>query len=62
MLLDRLRLLLLAWSLLLFPDAKWRPRRTRKIALASSIVFMLGLVETVGLASTRLFLPPATAH
>lgn len=59
MLLDRLRFLLFALALLLFPDGKWRPRWTHKIAVASSIVFTLGLGETLGLVPTRLFLPLA---
>lgn len=59
MLLDRLRFLLFAFALLLFPDGKWRPRWTRKVALASTIVFAIGAVEVVGLLSTHVFLPLA---
>lgn len=59
MLLDRLRFLLFALALLLFPDGKWRPRWTRHVAVASGLIFMLGSVEAVRLLPTRLFLPLA---
>lgn len=59
MLLDRVRFLLFALALLLFPDGKWRQRWTRKVALASTIVFALGTLEAVGLVPTRFFLPLA---
>lgn len=61
MLLDRLRFLLFALALLLFPDGKWRPRWTKIIARASAAVFAIGLLEGVGLLPTRLFLPLAIA-
>jgi hypothetical protein len=61
MLLDRLRFLLFALALLLFPDGEWRPRWTRQVALASVAVFALGAVEALDLLPTRLFLPLAIA-
>lgn len=61
MLLDRLRFLLFALALLLFPDGKWRPRWTRGVAVASLAVFMLGALEALDLLPTRLFLPLAIA-
>jgi hypothetical protein len=61
MLLDRLRFLLFALALLLFPDGKWRPRWTRQIAAASVAVFALGVVEALGFVPTALFLPLAIA-
>lgn len=61
MLLDRLRFLLFALALLLFPDGKWRPRWTRHLAAASAAAFLLGVIETIGLVPTRLFLPVAIA-
>lgn len=59
LLLDRLRFLLFALALLLFPDGNWRPRWTRPIARASAIVFGIGTLEGVGLLPTTLFLPLA---
>lgn len=59
MLLDRLRFLLFALALLLFPDGRWRPRWTRGVAIASCVIFALGLMEAVELLPTRLFLPLA---
>jgi len=59
LLLDRLRFLLFALSLLLFPDGEWRPAWTRKIAAVSAAVFTLGVAETLQLLPTRLFLPLA---
>ena len=59
MLLDRLRFLLLALALLLFPDGLWLPRWTRYVAISSCAVFAIGAVEAVGLLPTRLFLPLA---
>ena len=59
MILERLRFLLFAVALLLFPDGKWRPRWTRKVALVSVVVFALGTVEAVRLLRTHLFLPLA---
>lgn len=58
-LLDRLRFLLFAVALLLFPDAQWRPGWTRHVAATSFAVFLLGVGESVGLLPTRLFLPLA---
>ena len=59
MLLDRLRFLLFAFALLLFPDGKWRPRWTRGVAVLSLAVFVLGVLEAVRLLPTSLFLPLA---
>lgn len=59
MLLDRLRFLLFALALLLFPDGKWRPRWTRQVAVASNLIFMLGSMEALDILPTRLFLPLA---
>ncbi|QNP45935.1 hypothetical protein H9L14_01130 [Sphingomonas sediminicola] len=59
MLLDRLRFLFFAFALLLFPDGKWRPRWTRGVAVLSIAVFLLGVLEAVGLLPTSLFLPLA---
>ena len=61
MLLDRLRFLLFAFALLLFPDGKWRPRWTRSVAVLSIAVFLLGVLEAVRLLPTTLFLPLAIA-
>ncbi|MCH8614506.1 hypothetical protein LZ016_00075 [Sphingomonas sp. SM33] len=61
MLLDRLRFLLFALALVLFPDGKWNPRWTRAVAVASVAVFVIGALEGVGLAPTKLFLPLAIA-
>lgn len=58
-LLDRVRFLLFACALLLFPSADWRPAWTRHVALASVAVCVLGIAESLGLVSTRLFLPLA---
>ena len=60
-LLDRIRFLLFAGALLLFPNADWRPRWTRHVALASVAVCLLGIAESLGLTGTRLFLPLAIA-
>ncbi len=59
MLLDRLRFLLFALALLLFPDGQWRPGWTRGAAIGSCVVFMIGAVETLDLVPTRVFLPLA---
>lgn len=61
MLLDRLRFLLFVLALLLFPDGRWRPAWTRRVAAASAGVFVLGLAEGAGIAPTRMFLPLAIA-
>ncbi|HET7817086.1 MAG TPA: hypothetical protein VFK58_05860 [Sphingomicrobium sp.] len=58
-LLDRLRFLLFALALLLFPDGRWRPRWTRHVALLSAAIFGLGVGEALGVVPTRLFLPLA---
>jgi hypothetical protein len=58
-LLDRLRFLLFALALLLFPDGRWVPSWTRFIAAASGATFGLGVIESLGLIGTRLFLPVA---
>ena len=59
MVLDRLRFLLFALALLLFPDGEWRPGWTWPMAIVSTAVCALGVVETIGLSPTRLFLPLA---
>jgi len=61
MLLDRLRFLLFALALLLFPDGKWRPRWTCAVAIASAMVFGIGALEGAGFLPTKLFLPLAIA-
>jgi hypothetical protein len=61
LLLDRLRFLLFAFALLLFPDGKWRPRWTRGVALLSLAVFLLGAAEAIEFLRTSLFLPLAIA-
>jgi len=58
-LLDRVRFLLFVLALLLFPDARWRPRWTRNVAFASVAIFLLGAAEGLGFVPTRLFLPLA---
>lgn len=58
-LLDRLRFLLFAVALLLFPNADWRPRWTRALAIASFAIFLVGVAESIGILPTRLFLPLA---
>ena len=58
-LLDRCRFVLFALALLLFPDGRWEPRWTRLAAVASVIVFLTGIAETLRLASTHVFLPMA---
>jgi hypothetical protein len=57
--LDRIRFLLFALGLLLFPDGEWRPGWARHVAAASVGVTAIGLLEALGLLSTRLFLPLA---
>jgi hypothetical protein len=59
LLLDRIRFLLFALALLFFPDGSWRPGWTRRVALASGTVFVIGVAETSGLLPTKLFLPLA---
>lgn len=58
-LLDRVRFLLFALALLLFPDGEWRSAATRGVAAASVAVFLLGVAETLQLITTRWFLPLA---
>ena len=58
-LLDRCRFLLFALALLLFPDGKWQPRWTRIVAVASCIVFLVGIGETLAVLPTHVFLPLA---
>jgi hypothetical protein len=57
--LDRVRFLLFAFALLLFPDGEWRPSWSRHVAAASIAVTAIGLLEAAGVLSTRLFLPLA---
>jgi hypothetical protein len=59
LLLDRLRFLLFALALLLIPDGEWRSVAGPRIALWSSIVFLVGIAETLQLLPSRLFLPLA---
>ena len=56
---DRLRFLLFALALLLFPDGRWPSAWTRYVAGASALVCLLGLAESLGLLPTRLYLPLA---
>ena len=56
---DRLRFLLFALALLLFPGGRWCPAWTRHVAAASAVVFLLGVAETLGLIRTGIFLPLA---
>jgi hypothetical protein len=58
-LVDRCRFMLFALALLLFPEGRWQPGWTRYVACASASVFMIGIAETIGPASTHLFLPLA---
>lgn len=58
-LLDRLRFLLFAFALLLFPDGRWLPTWTRSVATAIVGVFLLGASEAVGLLPTTAYLPLA---
>ena len=60
-LLDRSRFLLFVLALLLFPDGDARSRTVAIIAAASGAVFLVGIVEAVGIASTGWFLPLAIA-
>jgi hypothetical protein len=56
---DRVRFLLFALAMLLFPDGSWRPGWTRLVALASLAVCLLGVGEGAGLSPTHVFLPLA---
>jgi hypothetical protein len=55
-LLDRLRFLLFAVALLLFPDGRWNPRWGRAVALVSGSVFLFGIGEALSFFPTHLFL------
>jgi hypothetical protein len=57
--LDRLRFLLFAIALLLFPDGHWQPRWTRPLAALICATFLLGIVEASGFSSSKLYLPIA---
>lgn len=57
--LDRIRFLLFAVGLLLFPDGEWRPAWARHVAIASVGVTVLGLFEAFRVLPTHLFLPLA---
>lgn len=57
--LDRFRFLFFALALLLYPDGCWRPPWTRAVAAISVASCALGVIESVGLLPTRLFLPLA---
>lgn len=59
MLLDRIRFLLFALALLLFPDGEWRPPWGRHVAFASIVVTGIGILEAGRLLPTHLFLPLA---
>jgi len=56
---DRLRFLLFALALLLFPNGHWRPSWTRPIGVTVIATFMLGLAEAIGLVATHFYLPIA---
>nr|NUR37210.1 hypothetical protein [Sphingomonas sp.] len=56
---DRFRFLLFALTLLLFPDGRWQPTWTAKVAAASAAIALLGILETLGFVPTTLFLPLA---
>jgi len=58
-LLDRLRFLLFALALLLFPDGHWQPRWTRPIAVLIAVTFLMGIAEASGFIATKLYLPIA---
>ena len=57
--LDRLRFLLFAAALLLFPDGRLEPRWTKAVLILSMLVFAVGLGGAVGLVPPQWFLPPA---
>ena len=57
--LDRLRFLLFALSLLLFPRGEWSPAWTPHAAVMSVLICALGIAEALGFAPTSLFLPLA---
>lgn len=59
MLLDRIRFMLFALALLLFPDGEWRPSWGRHVAFSSIVVAGLGILEAARLLPTHLFLPLA---
>ena len=57
--LDRVRFLLFALALLLFPQGQWSPGWTRQVGMASILVCLIGIAEAVGMLATSLFLPLA---
>lgn len=57
--LDRLRFLLFVLALLLFPDGRWAPPWTRKVAGFGILICLVGLAEAANLISTNMYLPPA---
>lgn len=57
--LDRLRFLMFALALLLFPTGEWRPAWTRKVALASIATFLIGMAEVLSVLRAAMFLPMA---
>src|SRR4030095_2857503 len=57
--LDRLRFLLFALALLLFPQGQWSPGWTPQIAIVSIMVCFEGVAEVLGILPTSLFLPLA---
>jgi hypothetical protein len=59
--LDRLRFLLFALALLLFPDGHWQPAWTRPLAGLITATFLLGVAEASGLVASKLYLPIAIA-
>jgi hypothetical protein len=59
--LDRLRFLLFALALLLFPDGHWQPGWTRPLAALIAVTFLLGVAEASGLIDSKLYLPIAIA-
>jgi hypothetical protein len=59
--LDRFRFLFFALALLLFPNGEWKPAWSRKVAVATVAIFLIGIAEATGLLATRLYLPLAIA-
>lgn len=58
-LLDRLRFLLFALALLLFPDGRWHPRWAPAVAIAIVATFLLGVAEAIQLLPSNFYLPVA---
>lgn len=56
---DRIRFLLFALALLLFPDGVWKPNWIRPVAVMIFSTFLLGIVEAIGLVESSLYLPLA---